>query len=69
MRAFSEALEMTPCALAENSGLNPIEQVAAAARAAQTAAKVAASPSGKSSKQMLVKVRADLRALEEIVKS
>merc|ERR1719506_419164 len=24
MRAFSEALEMTPCALAENSGLNPI---------------------------------------------
>jgi len=29
MRAFSEALEMTPCALAENSGLNPIEQVAA----------------------------------------
>merc|ERR1711975_135072 len=23
MRAFSEALEMTPCALAENSGLNP----------------------------------------------
>merc|ERR1719424_1373624 len=27
MRAFSEALEMTPCALAENSGLNPIEQV------------------------------------------
>jgi hypothetical protein len=45
------------------------EQVAAAARAAQTAAKVAASPSGKSSKQMLAKVRADLRALEEIVKS
>jgi len=29
MRAFSEALEMTPCALAENSGLNPIESVAA----------------------------------------
>jgi len=29
MRAFSEALEMTPCALAENSGLNPIETVAA----------------------------------------
>merc|ERR1719453_1740204 len=29
MRAFSEALEMTPCALAENSGLNPIEEVAA----------------------------------------
>ena len=27
MRAFSEALEMTPCALAENSGLNPIESV------------------------------------------
>merc|ERR1711988_1411503 len=29
MRAFSEALEMTPCALAENSGLNPIAEVAA----------------------------------------
>merc|ERR1719473_1055580 len=29
MRAFSEALEMTPCALAENSGLNPIETVSA----------------------------------------
>merc|ERR1712216_222360 len=29
MRAFSEAIEMTPCALAENSGLNPIETVAA----------------------------------------
>lgn len=29
MRAFSEALEMTPAALAENSGLNPIETVAA----------------------------------------
>merc|ERR1711988_1630261 len=29
MRAFAEALEMTPCALAENSGLNPIEEVAA----------------------------------------
>lgn len=28
MRAFSEALEMTPCALAENSGLNPIAEVA-----------------------------------------
>merc|ERR1719199_1220155 len=28
MRAFSEALEMTPCALAENSGLNPIAAVA-----------------------------------------
>jgi len=27
MRAFSEALEMTPCALAENSGLNPIAEV------------------------------------------
>uniref|UniRef100_A0A7S2N575 T-complex protein 1 subunit epsilon n=1 Tax=Haptolina brevifila TaxID=156173 RepID=A0A7S2N575_9EUKA len=29
MRAFSEALEMTPCALAENSGLNPIAEVSA----------------------------------------
>merc|ERR1719324_630973 len=29
MRAFSEALEMTPCALAENSGQQPIESVAA----------------------------------------
>jgi len=29
MRAFSEALEMTPCALAENSGLAPISTVAA----------------------------------------
>jgi T-complex protein 1 subunit epsilon len=29
MRAFSEALEMTPCALAENSGLNPIDEVSA----------------------------------------
>jgi len=29
MRAFSEALEDTPCALAENSGLQPIEAVAA----------------------------------------
>merc|ERR1719313_518961 len=29
MRAFSEALEFTPCALAENSGLNPIAEVAA----------------------------------------
>ena len=29
MRAFAEALEMTPCALAENSGLNPIAEVAA----------------------------------------
>jgi len=28
MRAFSEALENTPCALAENSGLQPIEAVA-----------------------------------------
>ena len=45
------------------------EQVAAAARAAQTAAKVAASPSGRSSKQMLAKVKADLKALEEIVRS
>ena len=45
------------------------EQVAAAARAAQTAAKVAASPSGTSSKQMLAKVKADLKALEEIVRS
>merc|ERR1711924_237938 len=37
MRAFSEALEMTPCALAENSGLNPIETVAAV-KAMQTKA-------------------------------
>jgi len=29
MRAFSDALEMTPSALADNSGLNPIETVAA----------------------------------------
>merc|ERR1719353_685411 len=29
MRAFSDALEMTPAALAENSGLSPIETVAA----------------------------------------
>jgi len=29
MRAFADALEMTPGALAENSGLNPIETVAA----------------------------------------
>merc|ERR1712094_4675 len=29
MRAFSEALEMTPCALAENPGLNPIAEVSA----------------------------------------
>merc|ERR1719181_1032835 len=29
MRAFSEALEMTPCALAENSGLNAIAEVSA----------------------------------------
>jgi len=29
MRAFSEALEMTPCALAENSGLNAISEVSA----------------------------------------
>merc|ERR1712023_477075 len=29
MRAFSEALENTPCALAENSGLNSIAEVAA----------------------------------------
>merc|ERR1712060_901977 len=29
MRAFSEALEDTPCALAENSGQQPIEAVAA----------------------------------------
>merc|ERR1712066_501573 len=29
MRAFSDALEQTPCALAENSGLQPIESVAA----------------------------------------
>jgi len=29
MRAFSDALEMTPAALAENSGLRPIEAVAA----------------------------------------
>merc|ERR1711988_803011 len=29
MRAFSDALEMTPAALAENSGLRPIESVAA----------------------------------------
>merc|ERR1719199_335753 len=29
MRVFSEALEMTPCALAENSGLNPIAEVSA----------------------------------------
>merc|ERR1712070_678196 len=28
MRAFSSALEQTPCALAENSGLSPIESVA-----------------------------------------
>merc|ERR1712054_173986 len=29
MHAFSEALEMTPCALAENSGLNAIAEVSA----------------------------------------
>jgi T-complex protein 1 subunit epsilon len=29
MRAFSEALEFTPCSLAENSGLNPIAEVSA----------------------------------------
>ena len=29
MRAFAEALENTPCALAENSGLQPIEAVKA----------------------------------------
>ena len=29
MRAFADALEMTPCALAENSGLNAIEEVSA----------------------------------------
>merc|ERR1719174_818436 len=29
MRAFADALENTPCALAENSGLQPIEAVAA----------------------------------------
>eukprot|EP00965_Chrysotila_dentata_P110064 3636882-Pleurochrysis_carterae.AAC.1 len=29
MRAFADALEQTPCALAENSGLNSIETVAA----------------------------------------
>merc|ERR1719399_575301 len=29
MRAFAEALEMTPCALAENSGLNAIAEVSA----------------------------------------
>merc|ERR1719352_2282141 len=29
MRAFADALECTPSALAENSGLNPIEEVAA----------------------------------------
>ena len=29
MRSFSEALEMTPCALAENSGLNAIAEVSA----------------------------------------
>jgi len=29
MRAFADALEMTPMALAENSGLRPIESVAA----------------------------------------
>ena len=28
MRAFADALEQTPCALAENSGLQPIETVA-----------------------------------------
>jgi len=35
MRAFSEALEMTPCALAENSGLNAIAECSAV-KAAQT---------------------------------
>merc|ERR1719265_1449809 len=29
MRSFSEALEFTPCSLAENSGLNPIAEVSA----------------------------------------
>ncbi|KAG8459216.1 hypothetical protein KFE25_005727 [Diacronema lutheri] len=36
MRAFADALEMVPMALAENSGLNPIEELSAA-KAAQIA--------------------------------
>ncbi|KAJ1637160.1 hypothetical protein T492DRAFT_954282 [Pavlovales sp. CCMP2436] len=36
MRAFADALEMVPMALAENSGLNPIEELSAA-KAAQVA--------------------------------
>merc|ERR1719284_1227035 len=39
MRAFSDALEMTPSALAENSGLQPIEAVAAVKAAQATEGK------------------------------
>jgi T-complex protein 1 subunit epsilon len=39
MRAFSDALEMTPAALAENSGLRPIEAVAAVKAAQATEGK------------------------------